>query len=343
MPSILIFNLICDTIQLFLSTQKKSIMNFTVTIEEKGQRLDKFLVEKLKPMARSQIQKMVKEGLVLVNGKIPTPHHFLKTDDVIIVEEKTVETPKPTVTKVTKTKTKFVFPKALEPEIIFEDKDFLVINKPTGILVHARDESLLDQEPTIVHWVVKNYPAIKKVGENLILRPGIVHRLDKEASGVMLIAKNNKAFTFFKDQFKNREVKKEYMAWVYGQLPKEWDVISFPIGRSRDEGKMAARPVSTTKEEVQPGKDSVTEYEVIQAFPHKTLVKVMPKTGRTHQIRVHFYALHHPLIGDPLYTSKSFKKIASDRMMLHAHKITLKNLAGEEQTFTAPLPKEFIV
>ncbi|MCX6778954.1 MAG: RluA family pseudouridine synthase [Candidatus Magasanikbacteria bacterium] len=317
-------------------------MNFIVTIEEKGQRLDKFLVEKLKPIARSQIQKMVKEGLVLVNDKIPTPHHFLKENDVIIVEEKKADTTTP-ATKTTTKKPKLVFPKSLEPKIIFEDKDFLVINKPTGILVHARDESLLDQEPTIVHWVIKNYPAIKKVGENLILRPGIVHRLDKEASGVMIIAKNNKAFAYFKDQFKNREVKKEYVAWVYGQLPKEWDVISFPIGRSRDEGKMAARPVSTTKEEVQPGKDSVTEYEVIKAFPHKTLVKVMPKTGRTHQIRVHFYALHHPLIGDPLYTSKSFKKIASDRMLLHAHKLTLKNLAGEEQTFVAPLPKEFKV
>lgn len=321
-------------------------MKYLITPEEKGTRLDKFLVEKMPHLTRTQIQKAVKGGQVLVNGKKPTPHHFLKGGDVVETEEMKTSTitakSSSKVSSTNKAKTKLVFPKSLEPKIIFEDDNFLVINKPSGILVHARDEKLLDQEPTLVHWLTKNFPAIKKVGENLILRPGIVHRLDKEASGVMIVAKTNPAFHYLKEQFKNRQVKKEYVAWVYGKLPKNWDTIAFPIGRSRDEGKMAARPVSTTKEEIQPGKEAITEYEVLQEFPHKSLVKIMPKTGRTHQIRVHFYALHHPLLGDPLYESKSYKKIPTERLMLHAHKLTLKNLAGEEQTFTAPLPKEFV-
>lgn len=319
-------------------------MNFTVPAEKYKSRLDKFLVERLTDKNRSQIQKMVKEGLVLVNDKKPTPHHFLKEGDEIKVTDKILLVSAQTKTKEEIKKPKKIsFPKSLEPKIIFEDNNLLVINKPAGILVHARDEELLDQEPTIVQWLIKNYPAVKKVGDNIILRPGIVHRLDKEASGIMVIAKNNKTFKHLKGQFKNREVKKEYIAWVYGKLGKNWDTISFPIGRSREEGKMAARPVSTTKEEAQPGKEALTEYEVLKEFPHKSLVKVMPKTGRTHQIRVHFYALNHPLLGDPLYQSKSYKEIPIDRLMLHAHKLTLKNLAGEEQTFEAPIPKIFSI
>ncbi len=317
-------------------------MKYQITAEEKGMRLDKFLVGKLSTQTRSQIQKMVKEGGVLVNLKKPTPHHFLKENDVVELSENLSSgSKKVSATTVKKTKKTLTFPKTLEPKIIFEDKNLLVINKPVGILVHARDEQLLDQEPTIVHWLLKKYPTIKKIGDNPILRPGIVHRLDKEASGVMVVAKTSAAFDFLKNQFKNREVKKEYLAWVYGQLSKNWDTISFPIGRSREEGRMAARPISTTKEENQPGKEAVTEYEVLQIEPHKTLVKVMPKTGRTHQIRVHFFALNHPLIGDPLYQSKSFKTIPSERLLLHAHKLTFKNLEGEEQTFTAPIPKKF--
>lgn len=317
-------------------------MKYQITAEEKNWRLDKFLVGKIPTQTRSQIQKMIKEGGVLVNTKKPTPHHFLKENDVVeILEKKSTERKDNSTLTAKKTKKTLAFPKSLEPKIIFEDTNFLVINKPAGILVHARDEQLLDQEPTIVQWLLKKYPSIKKIGDNPILRPGIVHRLDKEASGIMVIAKTAKAFDFLKEQFKNREVKKEYLAWVYGQLPTNWGTISFPIGRSREEGRMAARPVSTTKEEIQLGKEALTEYEVLESQPHKALIKVMPKTGRTHQIRVHFFALNHPLIGDPLYQSKSFKSIPTERLLLHAHQLTFKNLEGKEQTFTAPIPKKF--
>jgi len=336
---------------------------FTIAEQHKNTRLDKFLVEQIPDKSRSQIQKMVKSGLVLVNGKKPTPHHFLKIGNEVEIKEiaeeidslrqeqggpsalpiigiKMIGGKEYSFTKKSIAATR-LFPKQLEPKIIFEDENFLVINKPTGILIHARNENLLDQEPTIVDWAIKKYPDIKKVGDNLVLRPGIAHRLDKDASGIMVMAKTNAAFAHLKEQFKNREIKKEYLAWVHGKLAKNWDTITFPIGRSREEGKMAARPISASAETEQPGKEAITEYEVLKEFPHRSFVKVMPKTGRTHQIRVHFFAINHPLIGDKLYKSKSFKEIPAKRMMLHAHKLTFKDLTGVEHTYAAPLPKEF--
>ncbi|MBI5022629.1 MAG: RNA pseudouridine synthase [Candidatus Magasanikbacteria bacterium] len=134
-------------------------------------------------------------------------------------------------------------------------------------------------------------------------------------------------------------IKKEYYGWAYGKMPSNYGIINFPIGRSEDGGKMAARPNSQIVDEND--KTAITEYEVIKQLPHRALVKIMPQTGRTHQIRVHLFALNHPIIGDPMYQSKSYKAIQSERMLLHAHKITFKDLTGEEKTFTSPLPDSF--
>lgn len=229
----------------------------------------------------------------------------------------------------------------LEPQTIYEDSDILVIEKPSGLLVHARGERLLDQEPTLVDWLIKKYPAVKKVGDQPKLRPGLVHRLDKEASGVMVIAKTQRAFAHLKKQFADQTVKKEYYAWIYGKLATDYGMINFPIGRAEKGGKMAARPLNSEENKRQEGKEAKTEYEVLESHPHRSLLKVFPKTGRTHQIRVHLSALNHPLIGDPLYRSKSYKIIPSSRLLLHAHKLTLKDLNDQEQTFTSPLPKIF--
>lgn len=309
---------------------------FKIETADNNTRLDKFLTARMPGSSRSQIQKMIKDGAVTVSGKKISVHRFLKEGDKISVSDKK----KPTTIKKIKTTAPTVKNKIeLQPCIIFEDDNFLVINKPAGLLTHARDEKLFDQETTLVHWLIKKYPAIIKIGDNPKLRPGIVHRLDKETSGVMVIAKTQVAFGHLKKQFSEHLIKKEYYAWVYGKMPSNYGVINFPIGRSEDGGKMAARPNAPIEDKND--KTAVTEYEVIKQLPHRALIKIMPQTGRTHQIRVHFFALNHPVIGDPMYQSKSYKAIPSERMLLHAHKITFKDLTDEEKTFTAPLPNCF--
>lgn len=298
------------------------------------ERLDKFLVKHLSNLSRSQIQKLIKDGGVLVNEKSVAVHHFLKEKDEIKIlnikylisniqyqnteqKEKKIPTPK------------------LIPEIIFEDDSILIINKPHGLLVHARQERIKEDEPTLVDWLLQKYPQIKKVGDQPSFRPGIVHRLDKEASGVMAIAKTPAAFEHLKKQFHDHLVKKEYLALVYGKLETDCGKIELPVGRAEKGGRMAARAQG------EEGKPSITDFEVLERRKNCTLVKVMPKTGRTHQIRVHFFALGHPLVGDPLYQSKKYKEIPSERLMLHAHKLTIKMMNGEEKTFFSAFPLEF--
>ncbi len=315
---------------------------FKVESNESGKRLDKFLTEQLPNFSRSQIQKMIKNKLVTVNDKIISPHHFLKTGDKLSfrpspakagrVEESLDNRERDFSTKFTPSNDGA----RNDIEIIHEDDDILVINKPAGLLVHARIEPSKEKEPTLVDWLIKKYPKIKKVGDPANAgRPGIVHRLDKDASGVMVIAKNQVAFEAIKKQFHDRQVIKEYVALTYGQIKADCANIEFPIGRAREGGKMAARAKETE------GKPSITAIEVINRFPNCTLIKAFPKTGRTHQIRVHLFALGNPLVGDQLYKSKNFKPIATGRLMLHSYKLTLKDLSGEEKTFIAPIPSEF--
>ncbi len=321
------------------------MQTFKIEEQDHDTRLDKFLTTQMPGSSRSQIQKMIKDGAVTVSGKKISVHRFLKNGDIVtVVGGKMTDTDKKSKPAITsadnapaeiavKNKTKPI------PKIIFENDDILVIDKQAGLLTHARDEKLLDQEPTVVDWVIKKYPTIKKIGDKPELRPGIVHRLDKETSGVMVIAKTQTAFEHLKKQFSEHLIKKEYHAWVYGKMPSNYGIINFPIGRSDDGGKMAARPNSPIIDE--DDRVATTEYEVMNQLPHRALVKIMPQTGRTHQIRVHFFALNHPVIGDPMYQSKSYKAIPSDRMLLHAHKLTFTDLAGEKKTFTSPLPDCF--
>lgn len=223
----------------------------------------------------------------------------------------------------------------MTPKIIYEDDDILIIDKPAGLLVHARAPELKDQEPTVVDWLIKKYPAIKTVGDQPELRPGLVHRLDKETSGVMIIAKNQETFEYLKRQFRDHLVQKEYVALVCGKLKPDYGKIDFAIGRAEKGGKMAARAKG------QEGREALTEFEVIERRKNTTLVKALPRTGRTHQIRVHFFAMGHPIVGDPLYQSKKYKKITSERMMLHAHRLTFIDMDGQEKTFIAPIPTDY--
>ncbi len=324
-------------------------------------RLDKFLTEQLPNFSRSQIQKLVKLKKILVNQKPVTPHHFLKTNDEInLLDLKYTVAPYQKSEEQTKGSKKT---KAVAPKIIYEDDDLVIINKPAGLLVHPRLDIDKETEPTLVDWLIKKYPKIKKVGDQPAsrsaasatclpagrfgsvapansagrpkLRPGIVHRLDKDASGVMVVAKNQAAFEALKKQFHDRQVIKEYVALTYGQIKADCANIEFPIGRAREGGKMAARAKETE------GKPSITAIEVTNRFPNCTLIKAFPKTGRTHQIRVHLFALGNPLVGDQLYKSKKFKPIPTGRLMLHSHKLTIKLLDREIKTFIAPIPQEF--
>ena len=264
-------------------------------------------------------------------------------------------------------------------KILYEDKDILAIDKPSGISVHADGKN---KQKTVTDWVLKNYPKMENVGEPIIAkdlsslsegkslatkntliikRPGIVHRLDKETSGVLLLAKNQKAFEFLKNQFKDREVKKTYNAIVSGWVKDDRGVINKPIGRSPSDfrRRLAGRGARGEMRE------AVTEYKVLKRFEilavgerwdlknskrsdlketfHKfSYLELKPKTGRTHQIRVHMKFLNHPVVCDSLYDPKGFCPIGVDRLALHAESIEFKDLKGKTIKIESPLPKEFL-
>lgn len=273
---------------------------------------------------RHQAQKMIKAGLVLVNGKVVLKvNHRLNEEDEI---------------KVTKAKKALVKAKqeADLPEvpIIKETDDYLVINKPAGLMVHgARGNT----GPTLVAWLIKNYPKIAKVGDDKE-RPGIVHRLDKDVSGLMVVAKNNKSFEDLKRQFSSRQIYKEYQGLVYGALTVEEGVLNFPLSRSTKGHKMAAHPFGAE------GKEAITEFKVLKHFINYSLLSLVIKTGRTHQIRAHLSAFNHQLVGDNLYgtniTKIKNKKFNLGRVWLVSVKLTFADLAGEKQEFKIKVPTE---
>lgn len=213
--------------------------------------------------------------------------------------------------------------------IIYEDKDVLVIDKPAGLLVH---KATGNEDTSLADLLVERFPELVGVGEKPE-RPGIIHRLDKDVSGVMVVARNQTAYEFLKLQFQERRMKKEYIALVHGNLSKDIDTITLRIARSRDKARMVARPES------QEGRDAITHYEVIDRWRNYDLVKVTIETGRTHQIRVHFHALGHPLVGDTLYKIRGIKPKDLGRVFLHAAKLTLTLPSGEVKTFESPLPQ----
>lgn len=232
-------------------------------------------------------------------------------------------------------------------KILYEDSNILVIDKPSGISVHPSDTlrtygGIRNKEKFITDWVLKNYPKTKNVGEPLgeIKRPGIVHRLDNETSGVMLLAKNQKAFEFLKSQFKNREVKKTYHAIVSGFVKNDRGIVNKPIGRSPKDFRrhLAGRGARGELREAE------TSYKVLKRFqaPQKfTYLEIHPKTGRTHQIRVHMKFLNHPIICDSLYNPDGLCPKGISRMALHAKSIEFKDLKGKTIKVESVIPKEF--
>lgn len=288
------------------------------------ERLDKFLTAEL-GLSRSKVQAMIKAGEVMVNGKLPAIHEFLKNGSVVEFAK----------LKKAKTASKDKVPANSEVQfkVIEETKNYLIVEKPAGVIVHPTDKAETD---TLANGLVAKYPELKKVGENE-LRPGVVHRIDKEASGLLIIPRNQKAFEYFKNLLKTRQVTKIYTVLIHGDIDRDEGSIDFKIGRSRKQGRMAAYPNDS-----EGNRDALTHFEVVDRFEFLTLLKVTIATGRTHQIRVHMNALNYPVVGDKLYTQKFLKRknIVLDRLFLHASELAFVDMDGEKVHYKCPLPKE---
>ena len=220
----------------------------------------------------------------------------------------------------------------MDISILYEDSDVLVVNKPSSLIVHSDGRT---NEPTLVDWVLGKYPEIKRVGD--VARQGIVHRLDRETSGVMIVAKNQKAYDFLKGQFQSRSVEKIYHAFVYGRVKNDEGVIDRPIARSKRGGALW----SATRGKKGKERDAVTEYKVLRRGDGYSLVELRPLTGRTHQLRVHLKAINYPVVCDKLYVPKKECILGFNRLALHARSLTLTLLGGKNIKIEAPYPNDF--
>ena len=252
------------------------LIQLKTSTEDNGKRLDLFLSAKELGLSRSRIQKLIKEGKILVKDKLVKSHYKIKGDEKISVQI-------PPLKKLS------LEPQDIPLDIIYEDKDLLVVNKVVGMVVHPAAGNYKD---TLVNALLFHCKDLS--GINGILRPGIVHRLDKNTSGLLVVAKNDFAHNSLVSQLKERTLTREYQAFCWGNLTKEKGIIETLIGRSvKDRKKM----VVVRKD----GREAITEYEVLERFPLGDHLRIKLKTGRTHQIRVHFSHLNHPIIGDPEY------------------------------------------
>jgi 23S rRNA pseudouridine1911/1915/1917 synthase len=225
-------------------------------------------------------------------------------------------------------------------KIIFENDEVLAVDKPAGLVVHSDGKT---KEPNLTDWVVENYPEMENVGEKAvydgkeIARPGIVHRLDRETSGVMLLAKTQESFENLKKQFQERETKKIYNAFVYGPMKEEEATIDRPIGKSKSDFRKWSAQRGARGEL----REAVTDYKVLNKNKDFSYLEVSPKTGRTHQIRVHLKAINYSVVCDKLYAPKRECALGFGRLALHARSITFSLINGEKVTVEADLPEDF--
>lgn len=287
---------------------------YTISEEQKGERIDKALVTLEADWSRSQIQIWLKDGAVLVNGETAKPNYKVKLNDVITVTVPDVEPLD-------------IEAEDLNLEIVYEDEDVLVVNKPRGMVVHPAPGHT---SGTLVNGLMHQVTDLS--GINGVLRPGIVHRIDKDTSGLLMVAKNDKAHVSLVDQLVKRTVTRKYTALVHGHIPHDKGTIDAPIGRdSRDRQSMAV---------IDKGKHAITHFRVIERYGNFTLVECRLETGRTHQIRVHMKYIGFPLAGDPKYGPK--KTIEFNGQALHAGVVGFIHPRTEEYLeFEAPLPEEF--
>lgn len=282
-----------------------------------GERLDKFLVSKLPDYSRSRLQELIHSGQVWVDRQLCTKAGTNLAEgqrvEIIIPPAESVE----------------LVPEKIALDVLYEDSHLIVINKPAGMVVHP---AVGHHQGTLVHAILGQVTDLQGIGGEL--RPGLVHRLDKETSGIIVVAKEDRTHRWLQEQFRNRQVKKTYLALVDGQPPTPQGRIEAPIGRDPVQRKKMA-VFSPDK-----GREAVTEYTTVERFTKHTLLFAYPLTGRTHQIRLHFRFLGCPVVGDTVYGLRR-KSIELDRHFLHAAKLEI-TLPGKahRQVFEAPLPDE---
>ncbi|MBP7960760.1 MAG: RluA family pseudouridine synthase [Caldilineaceae bacterium] len=303
---------------------------FVVTTENAGERLDRWLTDALPGRSRNEVQRWIKEGAVTVDGEAVKPKLALEVGQRVQV----------TVPDVAESS---MVAQAIELTILFEDNDLLVVNKPAGMVVHPAPGHA---DGTLVNAILHHCPEIEGVGGER--RPGIVHRLDKETSGLIVVAKNDAAHRNLQAQFKARTVHKEYLALVEGHVQPANGRINAPLGRHATHRKMqAVLPVDAITG-VSPGREAVTDYKVLGFYSGQTgsgaanftLIRAILHTGRTHQIRVHMAWFKHPIVGDTLYGFRR-QRLPIKRHFLHAHTLRFRLPgSGEEKEFVAPLPAE---
>jgi 23S rRNA pseudouridine1911/1915/1917 synthase len=303
--------------------------HFSIRISERDQgiRLDQFLSGTDLSLSRSQAKKLIDKGTILLNQRHTKPSARLKSNDIV---SGAIPRPEPLSLK----------PELLPLTILYEDSSVIVIDKPAGIVVHPAHGN---PSGTLVNALL--YHCKDLTGINGFLRPGIVHRLDKDTSGVMVVAMNDHAYQHLTKQFKNRTIEKTYLAIAYGKFYQEEGVIDSAIGRHPSQRK---RMSTRTKR----GREAITRWKVAERLDGFTLLEISPQTGRTHQIRVHLSSMGHPLLGDPLYGRKGrpgtihdpmlkggLKRM--DRQALHAYRLRFVHPeTGKKVEFIAPLPSD---
>jgi 23S rRNA pseudouridine1911/1915/1917 synthase len=295
--------------------------SFEVSQEQQGTRLDKFLLSRRPDLSRSFLQSVIGEGNVQVNGASRKANYSVKAGDTITFE---IPAPTPATAQA----------EDIPLQVLYEDDALLVVNKPAGMVVHP---AAGHASGTLVNAVLGHDPEIVTGNRE---RAGIVHRLDRDTSGVMLVAKNDAAMHNLQKQFSSRHVHKTYLALVHGIVQTPRGKIDAPLGRDpRDRKRMAIVHPQTARVGVN-ARDSVTDFTVLAHSEKYTLLKVEPETGRTHQIRVHLAFLKHPVVADELYGKKK-NDLGLTRQFLHAYRITFAHpVTGKEMTLTAPLPPE---
>ena len=287
-------------------------MTLTFRVDEAGERLDTFLAQRCPDLSRTRIQALTTEGFVTVDGDSAKPAARLRQGQTVSL---VVPPPAPSS----------LVPQAMDLHVVYEDSDLLVIDKPAGLVTHPAPGH---PDHTLANAVLAHCPDLEGVGGEI--RPGLVHRLDRDTSGLIVVAKNDTAQAGLSAQFKDRTVSKAYLAAVTGHPDPERATIDAPIGRHpRSRTRMAI---------VSAGRDAVTEYDVLRQLRGYSLVEARPRTGRTHQIRVHMASIGHPVAGDATYGRPA---PGLDRHFLHAHRLAFDHpRTGNRLELESPLPKD---
>ena len=307
-----------------MSTKEADGHLFKIDSALSGERIDKFLSKNLKDVSRSRIQKLITEGKVLVNGAQVTKHHKMQSGEEIKIEDLSSINTGPNI-----------IAEEIDLNIIYEDKSILIISKEAGMLTHPAPGN---ESHTLVNALMYHYKNLSKLsGEE---RAGIVHRLDKDTSGLLIVAKDENVHHRLSTMFSDRTIKKTYTALAEGRFKEDKGEIKLPIGRSRIDRKKMSIAIDN-------GRDAVTAFEVVEELRQATVLNIYPRTGRTHQIRVHLNYIGHPVIADKVYgtrfSSKIAKKIGLERQFLHASKLSFTHPVTEKlMEFEDPLPPDLL-